>query len=146
MSASNLDGIRYARRVALMVKPDQIDNFLAKMRSDIIPNLKSQAGIRRMYLLRTPGANDFVSLTFWDNRSYADTYGASDSFRNNTESIRDMLESEPSVTQFDVDLHDVNAEDLPAPKTAVKKVSSTTTRRTSRKPKKKTTKKKRRKS
>jgi heme-degrading monooxygenase HmoA len=120
MPTENSDEIRYARRVALTVKSDQIDNFLAKMRNDIFPNLKNQSGIRRMYLLRTPGTNDFVSLTFWNNKSYADAYGASN-YMGNTSSIRDMLESDPALTEFDVDLHDVNAEDLPAPRAATRK-------------------------
>jgi heme-degrading monooxygenase HmoA len=119
MSTADSGNIRFARRVALKVKPEQIDNFLAKMRNEVFPNLRSQAGIRRMYLLRSPGENDFLSLTLWDNKSYADSYEGSD-FRKNTEALRDMLELDPSVTLFDVDLHDVNAEDLPAPSTAVK--------------------------
>lgn len=141
MSTIDSGNIRYARRVALRVKPEEIDNFLTKMRNEIFPSLRNQAGIRRMYLLRTPGESDFVSLTLWDNKSYADAYGSSDSFTKNTESVRNMLETDPAVTQFDVDLHDVNAEDLPAPRTAVRKASAAT-RRSSRKSKtkKKTTK------
>jgi heme-degrading monooxygenase HmoA len=122
------DNIRYARRVALTVKPEEVQNFLARMRSIVFPNLKKQAGIRRMYLLHTPGESEFVSLTFWNNKSYADSYGTSSQYANNTESIRNMLESEPTLTQFDVDLHGINAEDLPAPKTALSKVRATTNR------------------
>ncbi len=124
MSAKSSDEIRYARRAAVRVKPDQIDNFLAKMRNDIFPNLKSQKGIRRMYLLRTPGENEFASLTLWNNKSFADAYGSSDAFTNNTESIREFLESDISVTQFDVDLHDVNAEALPPPRTALRRATA----------------------
>ncbi len=140
MSTRDSDNIRYARRVALSVKPEEIDNFLTKMRNEIFPSLRNQAGIRRMYLLRTPGESDFVSLTLWDNKSYADAYGTSNSFTKNTESVRNMLESDPAVTQFDVDLHDVNAEDLPAPRTALKK-AATATRKSVRKSRTKTKKK-----
>jgi heme-degrading monooxygenase HmoA len=132
--AGNSNNIRYARRVALKVNPDKVDNFLSKMRSEIFPNLRNQEGIRRMYLLRTPGTNDFVSLTFWNNKSYADSYGASD-YMKNTESLRDLLESDPTLTEFDVDLHDVNAEDLPAPKSAVSKITSARARKSGRKSK-----------
>lgn len=128
MSTGNSGGIRYARRVAIRVKGDQIENFLSKMRNEIFPSLRSQNGIRRIYLLRTPGENEFVSLTLWDNKSYADSYGASGSFSGNTESLRDFLQSEPSLTEFDVELHDVNAEDLPPPKTAVRRAKNVTKR------------------
>jgi heme-degrading monooxygenase HmoA len=123
------DNVRYARRVALMVKPEEVQNFLARMRREVFPNLKKQAGIRRMYLMHTPGESEFVSLTFWNDKSYADSYGTSSQYANNTESIRNMLESEPTLTQFDVDLHGINAEDLPAPKTALSKIRATTNRR-----------------
>ena len=107
--------IRYARRLAIKVKPDQIDNFLATMKGKVFPNMKSQKGIRRMYLLQAPMQNEFVSLTLWDNKSYADAYGTSGSYTQNVDSAREFLESDPTLTEFDVVLHDVNGEDLPPP-------------------------------
>jgi heme-degrading monooxygenase HmoA len=141
MSTRDPGDIRYARRVAVRVKPENIENFLGKMRNDIFPSLRRETGIRRMYLLRTPGENEFVSLTLWDNKSYADAYGGS-AFTRNTESIRDFLESEPSLTEFDVELHDVNAEDLPPPKTATRKATVSAKRSKSKSAKKKNKKRK----
>jgi heme-degrading monooxygenase HmoA len=108
--------LRYARRVAFRVKPDQTSNFLEKIRVSVFPGLKEQAGIRRMYLLSTAGGNEFLSVTLWDNKSNADAYGNSEAFAKNTELVRDFLESDPVVSEFDIEFHDVNAEDLPPPK------------------------------
>jgi heme-degrading monooxygenase HmoA len=121
---SSEDNSRFARRTALTVKPGQVEDFLQKMRSEIIPTMKSQDGIRRMYLLRsTQGArNEFVSLTLWNNKEAADSYGRS-AFIRNTESIRELLDTGPNVTEFDIELHDVNAQDLPPPETAKKVVA-----------------------
>ena len=114
MSSQESSDKKYARHLALKVKPEQIDNFLAKMRNDIYPSLKKQTGIRRVYLLRSyGGGNEFVSETLWDNKYFADTYGASNSFKENIESVRNFIESDPSVTEFDIILHDLNTMDLP---------------------------------
>lgn len=128
MSFGNSNEIRYARQVTLRIKPDQRSSFLAKMRGDIFPELKKQPGIRRMYLLRawftSKNQDEFVSLTLWNTKADADAYGASEVFRNNIEAIKESLESDISLTEFEVDLHDVNAGDLPVPKTAARKVSA----------------------
>jgi heme-degrading monooxygenase HmoA len=106
--------LRYARRAALRVKRDQVENFLAKMHERVLPSLKEREGIRRIYLLRGPeGGNEFISLTFWNDKSHADSYGSSETSAKNTESTRDFLESDPLLTEFDVEYHYVNAEDLP---------------------------------
>lgn len=110
--------IRYARRLAIKVRPGEVDDFIAIMRDKIFPSLKNQKGIRRMYLLQTPMQNEFVSLTLWDDKSFADAYGSSGTYTQNVESAREFLESDPILTEFDVKLHDVNAEDLPPPKRA----------------------------
>jgi len=116
LSTEESNDKKYARRLAIKVKPEQIDNFLAKMRDDIYPSLKKQTGIRRVYLLRSyGGGNEFVSETLWDNKYFADTYASSNSFKENIDSARDFIESDPTVTEFDIILHDLNTTDLPLP-------------------------------
>ncbi len=146
MSPEESNDMKYARRLVLKVKPEQIDNFLAKMRDDIYPSLKKQTGIRRVYLLRSyGGGNEFVSETLWDNKYFADTYGASNSFKENLEKVRDFIESDPSVTEFDIQLHDLN-EDLPLPESAKQLIKTRASRKSKRakQPKKKRTKRRRR--
>ncbi len=71
-----------------------------------------------MYLLRGQAdAGEILSLTFWNSKIEADSYGGS-VFPENIDAMRNYLESEPVVTEFEVDYHDVNAEDLPPPETA----------------------------
>ena len=134
---------RYARRLSLKVKPDQVDEYLQTVRENVHPNLKNQPGIRRMYLLRG-GGSEFVSLSFWNSKGEADKYGRSQLFSRNLELLRPYLESEPVLTEFDVEFHDVNAESLPPPEMAVEKVERRVTRskRKSSSPKKKKTRRK----
>lgn len=142
-----MDDQRYARRVSLKVKSDQVEDFVRDMREKIYPNLRKQPGIRRMYLLRSSGdGGEIVSLTFWNSKAEADGYGES-AFPGNIDELRNYLESEPLVTEYEVDYHDVNAEDLPPPETAresVKRGLEKTKRKTKpRKSKKRTRKRSR---
>lgn len=118
MPVQAADELRYARRVGIVVKQDQVENFLSQMRSDVFPTLKQQAGIRRMYLLRSPERrNEFVSLTLWNSKSEADSYGSS-AYSKNTQTVSNFLESDPVLTEYDVEFHYVNSADLPPPKSA----------------------------
>jgi heme-degrading monooxygenase HmoA len=119
MSTSEGEGVRYAWRTSLKAKEGLEGALVEKMRNEIFPALKSQDGIRRMYLLRAPAGNEFVLFTLWDSKSDADAY-ASHSSQDLLESIRDFVDSEPIRNEFDVELHSVNAKDLPPPQTARK--------------------------
>ncbi len=115
---------RFARRVSARVKPDRVDDFISKVESDVYPKLKQLRGIRRLYLLRPTDStnNEFVSLTLWDNKEASDEYAQSDVGREIWEAMREFTESEPTVTTYNVEVHDVNAEDLPPPETAREEV------------------------
>lgn len=121
--------LRYARRVTLKVRPDQIGTFLARMRDGVFPRLKEQAGIRRMYLLSSTGGNEFLSVTLWNSKSNADAYGDSIAFQRNNDLVRDLLQSAPVVSEFDVEFHDVNAKDLPPPKSVSEEKKSNPARK-----------------
>lgn len=111
--------VRYVRREEVKVKPDQIEHFRSKMHNDVFPSLREQEGIRRLYLLRSAGdSNEFASVTFWNTDWDVGRYTASVAFERNIESVKDLLESEPRITEFAVESHDVNSNDLPAPKSA----------------------------
>ena len=114
-----LNETRYAGCFSVKVKPELIEPFLEKMRSVVLPSIKEQEGVRRCYLLRTArNQNEFVSMTLWNTNSDADRYVTSGAFDRNTASVRDFFETTPTVTEFDVELHDVNADELPLPKSA----------------------------
>jgi heme-degrading monooxygenase HmoA len=133
MTAQEPDDQRYARRLSLKVKPDQVENYLKTVRESVHPNQKNQPGIRRMYLLRSRGeGREFVSLSFWNSKAEADNYGET-LFTHNVELLKPYLESEPILTEFDVEYHDVNAESLPPPETAKEVVERNLTRSSRRK-------------
>jgi quinol monooxygenase YgiN len=114
--------IKHAVQLKLRVKPELIDDFLGKVRRELFPTLNDQLGIRRTYLLRNP-EGELSLLTFWNNKPEGDAYWASDSGRQAVDSITEMLEAEPFLTEYAVELHEVNAKDLPPPKSVARRIN-----------------------
>jgi quinol monooxygenase YgiN len=109
--------IKHAVQLKLGVSTEHLDSFLQRIRGEIFSELNDKEGLRRAYLLRSP-EGDFNLLTFWNDKSAGDSYWASDHGRKSVESLRELLQSEPSLTEYAVELHEVNARELPLPETA----------------------------
>jgi len=150
---ADLDTARFVRRVALKVKPDQIQELISTVRSDVIPRTLKSQGVRRIYLLRSvKSPNEFVVLSFWDSKEVADAYQNSPTYSQNLGTFEKYLQAEADLTEYDIAAHEVNAENLPPPESAKKKLEQelkvTKGSKVSRRsvPRKSTPKKKRRKS
>ncbi len=116
------DADRFARRVALKVKQEKLHEFLSVTRRDVGPGLAREKGLRRFYLIRSvENMNEFVALTLWNSKRDADNYEKSGTYAKNLRKIRDMLEGDPVLSEFHVELHKVGG--------SVAKRSSKRTRR-----------------
>ena len=115
------------------------------MRNAVIPEVKKQEGLRRIYLLGQGGSNgarEYVSLSLWDSKENADRYGGSGGpYSGIIDSMRDYFEGEASLREYEVTMHEVNAEDLPPPQSAkdearreIERESTSRSRSTSRRP------------
>jgi quinol monooxygenase YgiN len=101
--------MRFARRVLLRTKPDKVDEFVSTMKDKVYPELGRENGIRRVYLLRdAANRNEFVSLTLWDSRTDADAYESTGHYASNRDLVREYLEEDPVVSQFEVEYHTVS--------------------------------------
>ena len=110
---SSVENPRYARRVAMTAKTGKASKFVSVMRDSVFPRTKKCKGARRLYLLRSPKSkSDFVVLTLWDTKKDADGYGDSDAYTRNSEELLPLVTSDPVLTEYDVEIHDVNSEDL----------------------------------
>ena len=110
---SSAENPRYARRVSMTTKPGKATKFVSVMKDSVFPRTKKCKGARRLYLLRsTKSKNDFVVLTLWDSKKEADGYGSSDAYTKNSDELLPLVTSDPALTEYDVEVHDVNKEDL----------------------------------
>lgn len=117
--------IKHAVQLKLRVNPNQMDNFLKSVREEFFRGLREQRGIRRMYLLRgsEDQNNELLLWTLWDSKPAGDAYWASDSGRLAVEAVREILDSEPTLTEFAVELHDINAKGLAVSRSARQRMS-----------------------
>jgi heme-degrading monooxygenase HmoA len=109
--------IKHAVQLKLEVNPERMDGFLERIRNGVFPGLNNRNGMRRAYLLRSP-EDDIVLLTFWDSKAAGDAFWASDTGKKAVEAVSEFLNSDPSLTEYAVELHEVNARELPVPRKA----------------------------
>ena len=111
---------RFVRRLALKVKEGQREGFLSAVRDEIIPRTKNFHGMRRMYLLNSDvSPTDFVMLSFWNDKKDAESYQSSDTFVANSNTMREYLESDPLLSQYHIEAHHVNSDELVPPKASL---------------------------
>jgi heme-degrading monooxygenase HmoA len=111
-----LENFRYVRRVALKVKQDSVGSFVSAFKNEVFPRTKKLKGVRRLYLLRSADSpNDYVSITFWNSEDDAKSYASSPAYSENSNQLRPLLESDPLLTEYHIEAHDINAEELPPP-------------------------------
>jgi quinol monooxygenase YgiN len=92
----------------MRVKHEKMHEFLSIARRDVGPSLANEKGLRRFYLIRSlENMNEFVALTLWNSQREAASYEKSGRYARNVSKIRDMLEAEPVLTQYHVELHSV---------------------------------------
>ncbi len=83
--ASNL----YIRVLSLIIREDKLDEFKKLYTDVIIPKLKSTKGCRSVFLTESvSGENEFISVTVWDGKEFADEYESSGKFEELTEQVK----------------------------------------------------------
>lgn len=100
--------LRFARRVVMKVRQRKISEFVRVMKKSVFPRTGKCKGMRRLYLLHSVGRDkrSYVVLTLWDNRKAADGYGKSEAYKKNSDELLPLVESDPKLTEYKIDLHD----------------------------------------
>jgi quinol monooxygenase YgiN len=79
----------YIRIVSLKIQPDKIDEFKEIYSREIIPALESTRGCSVAYLTESlKNTNEFLSISLWENKEFAEEYEASGKFEELTAKIR----------------------------------------------------------
>ena len=99
---------RFARLVSIRVRPGKETDFAKTFEEKILPSALREAGLRRVYLLRPLGSPaEFVTFSLWDSEKEAEEYVDSGRYRSYVSKISELLEEEPTVSRFVVDIHAV---------------------------------------
>ena len=79
----------YVRIVSLKIQEGKMDEFKKIYLDTIIPALQNTSGCRHVFLTESINEkDDFISVTIWDDKKYADVYESSGSFKELVEKIR----------------------------------------------------------
>jgi quinol monooxygenase YgiN len=71
----------YLRIVSMKIQEDKLDEFKKIYLEKIIPALKETEGCRHVFLTESINQKDeFISVTIWDDKTYADKYESSGTF------------------------------------------------------------------
>jgi heme-degrading monooxygenase HmoA len=112
----------YATRLVLHPRSGDSGSktVLDEIHSRLLPKLKIQDGVRRVYILENDGQKrvEYVILTLWNSKENAGNYMRSGDYKETLGSLQRVLESEPIISESTVVSHFVNAEDLPVPDTS----------------------------
>jgi len=99
---------RFARLVSIRVRPGKEADFAKTFEKKILRSALGEAGLRRVYLLRPLGSPaEFVTFSLWDSEREAEEYVDSGRYRSYVSKISELLEEEPTVSRFVVDIHAV---------------------------------------
>jgi len=99
---------RFARLVSIRVRPGKETDFAKTFEEKILPSALREAGLRRLYLLRSLGSPaEFVTFSLWDSEKKAEEYVNSGRYKSYVSKFSQILEDEPTVSRFVVDVHAV---------------------------------------
>ncbi len=99
---------RFARLVSIRVRPGKETDFAKVFEEKLLPSALKETGLRRLYLLRPLGSPaEFVTFSLWDSEKKADEYVNSGRYKSYVSKFSHLLEEEPTVSTFAVDIHAV---------------------------------------
>src|SRR5207244_10215580 len=114
----------FHRLVSIRVRPGKETDFAKTFEEKIIPSALREAGLRRVYLLRQLGSPaEFVTFSLWDSEEEAEEYVDSGRYKSYVAKISELLEEEPTVSTFVVDLQAVGKSVKPMRKQDVESVT-----------------------
>lgn len=79
----------YLRIVSMKIQNDKLDEFKKIYLENVIPALKETEGCRYVFLTESINEKDeFISVTIWDDKTYADKYESSGTFEELVSKIK----------------------------------------------------------
>lgn len=79
----------YTRIVSAKIQPDKVEEFKNIYSNEIIPELETTKGCSFVYLIESlKEENEFLSISVWEDKSFADEYEASGKFDELKEKVK----------------------------------------------------------
>lgn len=91
----------FVRKVSVRLKADSLKQFTNLMESEVLPWLRMQEGFRDLILLRVTDSTEIAALSFWDDKSNAETYDSC-GYPRMLKILENLLDGTPYVKTFEV--------------------------------------------
>jgi heme-degrading monooxygenase HmoA len=91
----------FARKVAVRLKPDALEQFVSLMDGEIVPWLRTQPGFLGLITLAAPDGSEVATISFWDEEHNAQAYNSS-GYPKALKILEELLDAKPYVKTFNV--------------------------------------------
>jgi hypothetical protein len=90
----------YARNVSFRLKSNMQSDYTRTLENQILPMLRKQKGFKDEITFSNPGSQDAVSISLWENKSYADDYNTH-TYPEVLKNLAKVIDGTPRVQTFD---------------------------------------------
>jgi heme-degrading monooxygenase HmoA len=91
----------FARKVAVLLKPNSLPEFTKLMENQILPWLRKQEGFLDLIILAARDGREVATISFWDHQASAEAYNTS-GYPEVVEILQRLLDGVPYLKTFDV--------------------------------------------
>jgi heme-degrading monooxygenase HmoA len=91
----------FARKVAVLLKPNSLPEFTSLIECQILPWLRKQEGFLDLIVLAVRDSREVAAISFWDHQADAEAYNTSD-YPRVVEILQRLLDGVPYLKTFDV--------------------------------------------
>jgi hypothetical protein len=91
----------FARKVAVLLKPDSLAEFTKLMEREILPWLRKQEGFLDLITLSVPDSREVATISFWSQKVDAQAFD-SEGYPEALKILGELLDGTPYVKTFDV--------------------------------------------
>ncbi|MGH9704669.1 MAG: antibiotic biosynthesis monooxygenase family protein [Candidatus Acidiferrales bacterium] len=92
----------YSRLINLKMKNEMIREFPYAFEKEILPLLRKQKGFLDELLLVAPGKTEFVSISLWENKEFAEIYNR-EFYPEIVKIMNKYVDGVPVVKNFEVE-------------------------------------------
>jgi hypothetical protein len=91
----------FARSVSIRLKTNGVAEFTRLIDTEAIPVLRKQKGFQDELTFVVPGGGEAVSISLWDEKQHADSYGRT-AYPEVLKALGRVVEGTPQVRTFEV--------------------------------------------
>jgi len=92
----------YSRFITLKMKNEMIRQFPYAFEKEILPLLRKQKGFLDELLLVAPGKTEFVAISLWENKEFAEIYNR-EFYPEIVKILNKYVDGVPVVKEFEVE-------------------------------------------